>query len=197
MSLLTNRRRAVGKSLPYDAKIEYLESTGTNFIDTDIILDDANYIIKCEFMLMEVPSTAYAALFTNYSNGKNTYGVAFRTDSRFWINAGTTSSSTVQPAYMINTLYKLRLESGSVDINGNTYTGGNFASSYSNSSILLFKQRYNNSLIKARMMSFRIKHNTDIIVDYIPVRIGSVGYLYDKISGQFFGGEGFLLGPDK
>ena len=38
------------------------------------------------------------------------------------------------------------------------------------------------------------------IRDFIPVRVGSTGYLYDKVSGQLFGNAGtgdFVLGPDK
>ena len=37
-------------------------------------------------------------------------------------------------------------------------------------------------------------------MELIPVRVGQVGYLYDKISGQLFGNQGtgdFVLGPDK
>jgi hypothetical protein len=41
----------------------------------------------------------------------------------------------------------------------------------------------------------------DILVrDFIPVRVGNVGYMYDKVSGQLFGNSGtgnFILGPDK
>ena len=40
----------------------------------------------------------------------------------------------------------------------------------------------------------------DILVrDLIPVRVGNVGYMYDKVSGQLFGNSGtgnFILGPD-
>jgi hypothetical protein len=37
-------------------------------------------------------------------------------------------------------------------------------------------------------------------MDLIPVRIGNVGYMYDKVSGQLFENQGtgnFILGPDK
>lgn len=39
-----------------------------------------------------------------------------------------------------------------------------------------------------------------IVRDYIPVRDGTVGYLYDRVSGRFFGNAGtgaFIIGPDK
>jgi hypothetical protein len=37
-------------------------------------------------------------------------------------------------------------------------------------------------------------------LDLIPVRVGNVGYMYDKVSGKLFGNVGtgsFILGPDK
>jgi len=36
-------------------------------------------------------------------------------------------------------------------------------------------------------------------MDLIPVRVGQVGYMYDKISNKLFGNSGtgsFILGPD-
>ena len=39
-----------------------------------------------------------------------------------------------------------------------------------------------------------------LVRDFIPVRIGQTGYLFDKVSRQLFGNSGtgnFILGPDK
>ena len=39
-----------------------------------------------------------------------------------------------------------------------------------------------------------------LVRDFIPVRVGQIGYLYDKVSGELFGNQGsgnFTLGPDK
>ena len=45
----------------------------------------------------------------------------------------------------------------------------------------------------------QITEYSDIVVDLIPVRVGTVGYMYDRVSGQLFGNSGtgdFILGPD-
>ena len=42
--------------------------------------------------------------------------------------------------------------------------------------------------------------NGVVLADMIPVRVGSVGYMYDRVSGQLFGNDGtgdFIVGPDK
>jgi hypothetical protein len=44
-----------------------------------------------------------------------------------------------------------------------------------------------------------ILKNGTIVRDFIPVRKGDVGYMYDRVSGQLFGNAGtgaFVLGSD-
>jgi hypothetical protein len=39
----------------------------------------------------------------------------------------------------------------------------------------------------------------NLMADFIPVRVGDVGYMYDRVSGQLFGNAGtgeFVLGTD-
>jgi hypothetical protein len=52
---------------------------------------------------------------------------------------------------------------------------------------------------KARIYSFVASVNGTILRDFIPVRKGTTGYMYDKVSGQLFGNSGsgnFILGPN-
>jgi hypothetical protein len=51
-----------------------------------------------------------------------------------------------------------------------------------------------------RLYYFKIYSNNGLVRDLIPVRVGQVGYMYDKVSGQLFGNSGtgeFILGADK
>jgi hypothetical protein len=53
---------------------------------------------------------------------------------------------------------------------------------------------------EGKYFSFKVFRNDVLVRDMIPVRVGNVGYLYDKVSGQLFGNSGtgnFILGPDK
>lgn len=50
-----------------------------------------------------------------------------------------------------------------------------------------------------RIYAVQITQGTEIIMDLIPVRVGNVGYMYDKVSGELFGNDGsgeFILGKD-
>ena len=51
-----------------------------------------------------------------------------------------------------------------------------------------------------RIYSCAIYDGSTLVRSYVPVRSGSVGYLYDRVSGQLFGNAGtgaFAIGPDK
>ena len=53
---------------------------------------------------------------------------------------------------------------------------------------------------KLQVEYFRIKdENDNLIRDFIPVRVGTIGYMYDKVSQRLFRNKGtgdFVLGPD-
>ena len=58
---------------------------------------------------------------------------------------------------------------------------------------------YDSLGLYAKIYGQKIYLNNVLVRDFIPVRVGQVGYLYDKVSGQLFGNLGtdsFILGPD-
>ena len=179
----------------YDAEIEYLENTGTQRIDTGII---PNASTKVQFQLMRLDSSGDSVIgyipddlndwrFFFYSNKAyfDTYGGISGVGKRI-------ISSTY---YTINNVYSFEI--------GNYYikdlgTGNTVASSttYSGSgtqNIILCDN------IKIRFYYVKIYDGTTLVRDFIPVRVGNVGYLYDKVSGELFGNAGtgdFVLGQD-
>ena len=53
---------------------------------------------------------------------------------------------------------------------------------------------------KMKLYSIKFEKNDTVILDLVPVRVGQVGCLYDKVSGELFENETstpFILGPDK
>ena len=50
-----------------------------------------------------------------------------------------------------------------------------------------------------RLYNVELLKNGVKLRDFIPVRVGEVGYMYDQVSGELFGNAGsgsFILGPD-
>ena len=212
-----------GKRLPYDAEIEYLESTGTQWIDTGIIPQDNTVIdFKCKpFVPPSTETISSGCIFGVHRLGETTqlngsYAVFFKgyqTSSgiscgiTFTGGVGTRSQSLVVPRPVIQSLTSVILKANQVEINGTSY---NFTTSTVlpldiKQSLPLFASKNGNGQVDThaqglKLISFCMSNGETTVYDTIPVRVGQVGCMYDKVSGQLFGNRGtgdFILGPDK
>ena len=199
-------RRGMGVSgapLPYDAEIEYLETDGNAYIDTgfkpnqDTVFDLTFY----------TPGTGDDIWMFGMRNGANIGQLAFL-DNR--------SANNTQWRYgAYNALYPSKLGAGVyvfrntnsphiLEVNGRTFTAQSqtFTGLYS---FYIFTLNVSgtpalsNIGAGVRFHGGKMWDNFILVRDFIPVRIGQVGYLYDRVSGELFGNAGtgaFILGPD-
>ena len=198
-----------GKRLPYDAEVEYLESTGTQWIDTGVKHDKPHtFDLKANCVPYSGSVPAERDFFGAHSGTQESgnmvcgmfNGVVFlfnRPNNR--IDSANIGSSRLD----LDITCAFTSNSRTLTVNGGSYyaTGA----SYYDCTITLF--RGNPNLSYGELMNgifrcslFRIWNQDGILVrDFIPVRKGTVGYMYDRVSGQLFGNEGtgdFVLGPD-
>lgn len=186
--------------LPYDAEVEYLESTAGAYIDTGIKASGNLYI-----------KTYLVDYFSENNLGRWTFGGRNAYNNKafgLYINANT---HKVDQAYYNTTtarnLYSsypqscwVEMKGGSLKIGNTTHTfaAKTFTSSYN---FILFGLQNGASVISSggiRMATTYIDNST-VNLELIPVRVGQVGYMYDKVSGQLFGNAGtgsFVLGND-
>lgn len=186
---IVNRRRVMGKKLPYDAKIEYLESTGTQFIDTGLKLCSGiynNFRIETKIKsCARVDATQYAVILACVLENNSFPGfiIRYAGDVHLVYNNSTTRVGGSDSIIEINHFFD---NISQHDIPTTLYAGYNRDGG-------VF--RYS----KVTIYYLKIYGNEELIADFIPVRIGQVGYMYDKVSGQLFGNSGkgeFILGPD-
>ena len=195
---LMRRRHSGGTELPYDAEIEYLQSSGTQYIDSGIrATGDLSY--KCE-----VACTSRNVAGAIYKTG-NTYirhHLAPTNATNFHYNTGNTGNTGVSTNDVFYT-YALNVTTGKCTKNTTDY---NFTPAtfdcYCNFGI--FGRISSDSTLYdlgyCKIKYFEISVNGTKVRDFIPVRVGSIGYMYDKVSGQLFGNAGtgnFILGNDK
>lgn len=196
MGHILNRRRVMGGSkelLPYDAKVEYIESNFTSGIP--FILTGITETLTTRFVLR--------GFFTSTTSGR--HGVSNANTSRFYFGcvnnkfaAGCNSTSynhNIQDAD--NAIHTFSLGSDGFFIDGvKKMDSGNIAT---NEEIQIFYAA--NSITKGGVVSSQIYDDGILVRDYIAVRVGQAGYLYDKISKQLFGKafaymNDFIPGPD-
>lgn len=182
---------------PYNAEIEYLRNNGLAYIKLDNISINSQDTIEVEF---------------SRNSNNNNYGIIYRSISKYyfayWVNTSDSywcyknekRLSTFKTT--LNTKNKLKQVKNIITLNDNLVETQNIQEPFEATGIYLFKMgNGDNRELTSTIYSFRITDNNNIVkLDLVPVRVGQVGYMYDKVSHQLFGNQGtgsFILGPDK
>ena len=130
------------------------------------------------------------------------------TESRPTVNVGLVCTVAVADGlelWWTDTWYTVIIDptngTGSVNGSGKTFTALS-ASLTTGQNYFIFARKASDGGVQSRpcrFKSFKMWRNNVLLRDFIPVRIGQVGYMYDKVSNKFFGNVGtgsFTLGPD-
>ena len=208
--MLINLRNALmaGKRLPYDAEVEYLESTGTQRVEIGMTFD-ARCVLDMTFQ------------FTRFDNYATCHGQTASTaiSARFAFGKGAASwndwyCGIGDKNYRTGTALDLAVHRFVVDAPGDkfviddtTYNVGwtSFElPSNPNSAMLYNRARVDStnldtSGVYGKLYCCKIWQDGLLVRDLIPVRKGTVGYPYDRVSGALFGNAGtgaFTYGND-
>lgn len=177
-------------------ELEYIESTGTQYIDTGVNADDIYYSFDIDFYGYEAQPTQYPRIF-----GYQYLGGIFLANS-FWYGDNTNTNTTdvfgvfndkrhpifANKDYAIVNNVKYNLNTPPVSITKFNYNKIALFGSFQGNSGLI----RNESFSKMKLYNFKIYHNNNLIRDFIPCMRKSdneVG-LYDSVNGQFYTNQG-------
>lgn len=187
----------VAAPLPYDAEVEYIESTGTQWIDTGVAEGNPSKVaveIDCD-----------RNPFCGFSHQNKTVGtwVGLGYNSAWWGNFSNRFQYTDSGARQ---LLKWDGSKGfSQDgILKKTFTSTVGTDSISNTTwglLCVYNFDVNARGVRAgKIYGARIWVNGAIVRDLVPVRVGTAGALYDRVSGTLFysaTSTPLVAGPDK
>jgi len=206
MGMMSLRRRVLdrkGGGLPYDAEIEFLQSSGTQYIDTGIkVTSNPKAVVE----LMQVTSqdsdywgNSFPSAYVNTDGMFSAHffygGIAAWRYGNKRYDAGASWRVGLNKKFKIETGRMLILNDGEQGYD----MGNDFVYSPDQKNIDIFRSR-ETSYSSWKLYTFKLFDAGELVRDYIPVRIGTTGYLYDKVSGELFANAGtgaFILGPDK
>ena len=200
---------------PFFVPVEYLESTGEQWIDTQIIPNDST---NCDYKFMptqDVIKGGYSYVFgcwgntstmgryelLNYSDNN---GGNIRSEFGFGTGAAKTGGNNVAIGitFQKDVLYSANVTNKSLTVNETKYATLTYSMNQNTLTFYLFTAHdtiNNRPSIPQKLYYAKLYNNGTLVRDYIPVRVGDVGYMYDKVSGKLFGNSGsgqFILGPD-
>lgn len=195
-------------------ELEYLESTGTQYIDTGIVPASFNCDIETVFAFSELNSGNTPACVWGYM-GSSTLPrwLLASYQSRYLLNANATAAFGSQDTSKHTFLGKVYLDAGSVSrwsatVDGTTVLNDQALPSESaflsnTLSIFLFaRHNYNGAgnFVSGKLYRYTVKKAGVVIQDFIPVKCKSNNTLgmYDLVSGAFLTnqGTGTFIGGD-
>lgn len=198
----------------YDAEVEYLLSTGKEYIDTGIVpgLDfylEINAALPLEgsstyknFALLSTETTAGAPYLDLYGTGNRILFRCYGWGS--WlppVSRGVFYLWTLEFDYSASPMCVATMTGGSPSKGNSTYTEEQILAR--TKSITLFQGIYNKTNPVA-IASFYMEKYGEPVIDLMPVRFTNhlgikEGAFFDRISGELFRNDGrgaFVIGPD-
>ena len=178
---------------PYDAKIEYLRSTGMQYVKTNI--NGNARIIGCAQSSSINGSSTTLISSNNLGNSGCWYGEALST-TKWGVGGGEGNYSNV----LSTTKATFDIDFGATEITGTVNAESISRTIQVNrSEWSIFASSTGGYAFSGKVFYIKIYKDNSLVRDFIPVRVGSTGYMYDKVSGQLFGNAGtgdFILGND-
>ena len=182
----------IWNSVPYDAEIEYLESTGTQCIDTGI-----TPTTSCEFdvdISVSNDTTTDSCIFSAATQWAFGLLGLFIAEQKFYYLLGNDKYLSFS-----NDRHVFSVNSGSLYFDNTIKFNIQLQQQNIQTTLKLLSHGDKTKALKGKLYGFTY-YDQNVNMDLIPVRVGQVGYMYDKVNGQLFGNSGtgdFVLGPDK
>lgn len=200
------RRRALlmAKQSPYDAEVEYLQGNGAQYIDTGIVPDADTGL---EVVGFGVNTDNFMAGLKDTARGNTRWAIGNTGNNKYYYGYGGSSSAVsleenvvamVKLNYLNSKYFEVSKADGSTPSSRSLPTLGfvpqNQIRLFGSSGVVASYTTWAGKIYGAK-----ISQGSDVVMDLIPVRKGTTGYMYDRVSGQLFGNDGtgsFILGND-
>ena len=193
-----------GAPLPYDAEVEFLESTGTQWIDTGCratgslfweIVAEATQTTQQRMGAIQITPTIIRNHISIPESSNELSNIGYNT------SIGKSSIANISGVHA----FRLYAASGTVKFSVNGVDSGFTAQQEdfdigANFYLFARNNKTDISLSSMRIYGAKFFVGSTLVRDFQPVRKNGVGYLSDKVSGQLFGNAGtgaFTIGPDK
>ena len=210
MGTLLNRRRYMGgvSSLPYDAEVEYLESTSTSkqYIDTGITDSWDGLVVTLDISVTDADGERDFFGSINPMGGFNYAGCFRNLNKNFVLQIGRLyvrygQNDGGRHIHIYDAINKTCSLDGSIKSASTLIWIGS-----GNDTFKLFQRVLINGDIQSpsdnKLYASQFVKDGVLVRDYIPVRVGNTGCLYDKVTNALFynanpNGIPFLFGNDK
>ena len=188
---------ATGHLPPGYTELEYLETTGSPYVDTGIV-GKSGISVQAKFI---IANTGAGALMGNRQSGNTRFFPVL------WANSGwdaTIGDDRITGLLATNTIYTTYFNSTSsgwtFDVNNERISSGNAVGSNTNNMWMFAINNNGNPQypFRGKMFFVKIWQDGDLVREFIPAKHDNVIGVYDKVSRTFFTAQGngeLVAGP--
>ena len=191
-------------------ELEYIESTGTQYIDTGISgFNTGDWEIYAKWMTtVSTQPASYGFIFGVYTDeSHNSYRLIFnQTNSgKYFISANSRAGGgSIAVSASTNAIHNVVVKNGSFVLDGQNYQAPNAGTALpADSKLGIFRCDENGSYASkgvARLYSMSVKKDGVLIGDFVPAKnsSGVIG-MYDTVGNRFYTNQGtgeFIAGPE-
>lgn len=189
------------KSSPYDAEVEFLQNVGSSYILTDYIPTGSDIKFQGKFHL-DGYSAAYAGWFGAYMGELYSAYRIIRgnTDNtKLYFTCGSlASNSGILSGIALDVTYEFELTRTTIKVNNLSRTFSPTKGRVNTDKLKIFTAN-GTGFTYGKLYYLKVFDGNSLICDFIPVRVGEVGCLYDKVSKRLYfnaGSGAFTFGND-
>jgi len=197
-----------GREIHY---VDYLESTGTQYINTGIIMEYGDEYV-CDFEISQLNTPSYSggymlAAVSAYSGMGRSYGLGwYKQTNQSWYNFlvgckdTTWYTSDRLPYPQVNTRYKTRsiIDRGNIAlyVNGNFAFNDTYTDNITNTTypLAMFARNSTGSISAyavVKAYSLKMFKSSNIVRDYLPaIDENGVGFMFDRVSHTIYDNAG-------
>ena len=177
---------------PY-TEIEYLQSSGTQYIDTGVAGNNDNLEIAVEYKMLGFKS--YSGVFGNYTAEADNCWRIIQTNTdndKYYLNTNTKGGGgTITISMPKNVIHKVVMNKNAIIVDGVEYATSSNKGTENSSNIVLFRQKATNASSIMQLYSCKMYDNGVLIRNYIPVEDKNGIYcLFDRVTKEFFYNKG-------
>lgn len=186
--------------LPYDAEVEYLETDGWCYINTNYVpVGNTKVDVKWMSVTDDIEITVpYCPIGGGIAFANKYFGLWAPTNQNYRFfplrgnsNNGYDTSSRVSLLDKVNTCVFAN-NTSTVNLNNKNYTVATTSVTDYSIPLWLFASNVNNNTPSSNQHKLRLYYadileGSTYVRQFIPVRVGTTGYMYDKVSGTLFG----------
>lgn len=203
---VTKTLTVLQEGIAYDALVDYIAGTGTQYIDLGLKLTNLHRLYL-EFSIDNTSQAGQRIFGSRSGSSSNGFAVMMASTAPLFADMWSSAYRALVRPTTANIVYVVEMDknartikSGGVVLASNTTLVSQTFTTPANVRLFDSHNGVGGTNFIGKIYSCKIWNGETLVRDLVPVRVGTTGYMYDLVGKVLYGNVGtgsFTVGPDK